>query len=141
MLFHNFICLFQKSLSFYRFIHRPNWLRRGNRLVIGPLPFGEGLVRGQHGIYTAVVPLHTLPSTIYYLYACDTECFESSLCRMQTVKVSSLHLLYMLLTQPRLKCDRNVPCNACTRRGCPSICPEGKLVAGKGTRFAFLYRA
>ncbi|PVF91680.1 hypothetical protein CPB86DRAFT_791886 [Serendipita vermifera] len=34
----------------------------------------------------------------------------------------------------KLKCDRNVPCGACVRRGCPSICPDGKLVAGKGSR-------
>ena len=26
------------------------------------------------------------------------------------------------------------PCSACTRRGCESICPDGQLRAGKGTR-------
>ncbi|PVG02740.1 hypothetical protein CPB86DRAFT_539731 [Serendipita vermifera] len=35
----------------------------------------------------------------------------------------------------KLKCDKSVPCSACIRRGCPSICPDGKLIAGKGTRF------
>ncbi|PVG02735.1 hypothetical protein CPB86DRAFT_538648 [Serendipita vermifera] len=35
----------------------------------------------------------------------------------------------------KLKCDKNVPCGACVRRGCLSICPDGQLVAGKGTRF------
>ncbi|PVG02747.1 hypothetical protein CPB86DRAFT_780164 [Serendipita vermifera] len=28
----------------------------------------------------------------------------------------------------KLKCDKNVPCSACIRRGCPSICPEGKFI-------------
>ncbi|PVG02736.1 hypothetical protein CPB86DRAFT_780150 [Serendipita vermifera] len=35
----------------------------------------------------------------------------------------------------KLKCDRNSPCSACVRRGCSSICPDGQLVAGKGTRY------
>ncbi|PVG02733.1 hypothetical protein CPB86DRAFT_750555 [Serendipita vermifera] len=35
----------------------------------------------------------------------------------------------------KLKCDKNVPCSACVRRGCASICPDGQLIAGKGTRF------
>lgn len=35
----------------------------------------------------------------------------------------------------KLKCDKNQPCGACIRRGCPQICPDGQLVAGKGTRF------
>ncbi|KAG9057508.1 hypothetical protein FS842_006289 [Serendipita sp. 407] len=35
----------------------------------------------------------------------------------------------------KLKCDKQQPCGACVRRGCPQICPEGQLVAGKGTRF------
>ncbi|PVG02737.1 hypothetical protein CPB86DRAFT_780152 [Serendipita vermifera] len=35
----------------------------------------------------------------------------------------------------KLKCDRNSPCGSCVRRGCPSICPDGQLVAGKGSRY------
>ncbi|KIM31058.1 hypothetical protein M408DRAFT_275255 [Serendipita vermifera MAFF 305830] len=35
----------------------------------------------------------------------------------------------------KLKCDKQQPCGACVRRGCPDICPDGQLVAGKGTRF------
>ncbi|PVG02748.1 hypothetical protein CPB86DRAFT_725038 [Serendipita vermifera] len=35
----------------------------------------------------------------------------------------------------KLKCDKKVPCSACIRRGCPTICPDGRLVAGKGSRF------
>ncbi|KAF8495572.1 fungal-specific transcription factor domain-containing protein [Russula emetica] len=35
----------------------------------------------------------------------------------------------------KLKCDKNIPCSSCTRRGCPSICPNGSLVTGQGTRF------
>ncbi|KAJ7187840.1 hypothetical protein C8R46DRAFT_879113 [Mycena filopes] len=35
----------------------------------------------------------------------------------------------------KLKCDKNVPCGSCVRRGCDSICPVGNLSAGQGTRF------
>ncbi|PVG02732.1 hypothetical protein CPB86DRAFT_537750 [Serendipita vermifera] len=35
----------------------------------------------------------------------------------------------------KLKCDKQLPCGACVRRGCSSICPDGQLVAGRGTRF------
>lgn len=35
----------------------------------------------------------------------------------------------------KLKCDKQQPCSSCIRRGCPDICPDGQLVAGKGTRF------
>ncbi|KAF8076284.1 fungal-specific transcription factor domain-containing protein [Lyophyllum atratum] len=35
----------------------------------------------------------------------------------------------------KLKCDKKLPCGSCTRRGCPSICPNGSLSTGQGTRF------
>ncbi|KAF6760882.1 fungal-specific transcription factor domain-containing protein [Ephemerocybe angulata] len=35
----------------------------------------------------------------------------------------------------KLKCDKQVPCGSCVRRGCDSICPCGILSAGQGTRF------
>lgn len=35
----------------------------------------------------------------------------------------------------KLKCDKKLPCNSCVRRGCPSICPNGSLSTGQGTRF------
>ncbi|RDB22452.1 putative transcriptional regulatory protein C1F7.11c [Hypsizygus marmoreus] len=35
----------------------------------------------------------------------------------------------------KLKCDKKLPCSSCTRRGCPSICPNGSLSTGQGTRF------
>ncbi|KAI0074277.1 hypothetical protein K474DRAFT_1601776 [Panus rudis PR-1116 ss-1] len=35
----------------------------------------------------------------------------------------------------KLKCDKSVPCSSCTRRGCASICPNGSLTTGQGTRF------
>jgi hypothetical protein len=76
------------------------------------------------------------------LYACDTDYrFASFLCRVQTVKVSLRKMPHTRYwhAHPRLKCDRNIPCGACVRRGCPSICPEGKLVAGKGSRFALFF--
>ncbi|KAI0783269.1 fungal-specific transcription factor domain-containing protein [Abortiporus biennis] len=35
----------------------------------------------------------------------------------------------------KLKCDKTVPCASCKRRGCASICPNGSLTTGQGTRF------
>ncbi|KAI0958195.1 hypothetical protein AcV7_004081 [Taiwanofungus camphoratus] len=35
----------------------------------------------------------------------------------------------------KLKCDKKVPCSSCVRRGCTTICPNGSLSAGQGTRF------
>ncbi|GJE93089.1 fungal-specific transcription factor domain-containing protein [Phanerochaete sordida] len=35
----------------------------------------------------------------------------------------------------KLKCDKTVPCGSCKRRGCESICPNGSLTTGQGTRF------
>ncbi|EMD30510.1 hypothetical protein CERSUDRAFT_145919, partial [Gelatoporia subvermispora B] len=35
----------------------------------------------------------------------------------------------------KLKCDKTVPCSSCKRRGCESICPNGSLTTGQGTRF------
>ncbi|KAH9995576.1 hypothetical protein BJV77DRAFT_991058 [Russula vinacea] len=34
----------------------------------------------------------------------------------------------------KLKCDRNFPCQSCTRRGCPAICPDGTLAATRGNK-------
>ncbi|KAI5123022.1 hypothetical protein M0805_007643 [Coniferiporia weirii] len=35
----------------------------------------------------------------------------------------------------KLKCNKKVPCASCIRRGCHSICPNGSLASGQGTRF------
>ncbi|KAF5338111.1 hypothetical protein D9758_015363 [Tetrapyrgos nigripes] len=35
----------------------------------------------------------------------------------------------------KLRCDKKVPCGSCARRGCETICPNGILEAGVGTRF------
>ncbi|KAJ7591168.1 hypothetical protein C8J56DRAFT_1013906 [Mycena floridula] len=35
----------------------------------------------------------------------------------------------------KLKCSKEIPCKSCIRRGCPSICPNGSLSAGQGTRY------
>ncbi|KAL5512403.1 hypothetical protein ACEPAG_3395 [Sanghuangporus baumii] len=35
----------------------------------------------------------------------------------------------------KLKCDKQIPCTSCVRRGCEMICPNGKLTAGQGSRF------
>lgn len=35
----------------------------------------------------------------------------------------------------KLKCDRVFPCQSCVKRGCGSLCPEGALTSGRGSRF------
>ncbi|OCB89593.1 hypothetical protein A7U60_g3191 [Sanghuangporus baumii] len=35
----------------------------------------------------------------------------------------------------KLKCNKKIPCNSCIRRGCHSICPNGLLTTGQGSRF------
>ncbi|KAH7887837.1 fungal-specific transcription factor domain-containing protein [Phlebopus sp. FC_14] len=35
----------------------------------------------------------------------------------------------------KLKCDKKIPCGSCVRRGCATICPNGSLSTGQGTRF------
>ncbi|KAF8182616.1 hypothetical protein BJ912DRAFT_928505 [Pholiota molesta] len=35
----------------------------------------------------------------------------------------------------KLKCDRVFPCQSCVKRGCGSLCPDGALTSGRGSRF------
>ncbi|KAI5123792.1 hypothetical protein M0805_009087 [Coniferiporia weirii] len=35
----------------------------------------------------------------------------------------------------KIKCDKQLPCSSCLRRGCASLCPNGSLATGQGTRF------
>ncbi|TFK21657.1 hypothetical protein FA15DRAFT_672344 [Coprinopsis marcescibilis] len=35
----------------------------------------------------------------------------------------------------KIKCDKQVPCQSCVRRGCVALCPNGSLSTGQGTRF------
>ncbi|KAF8817210.1 hypothetical protein BYT27DRAFT_7205076 [Phlegmacium glaucopus] len=35
----------------------------------------------------------------------------------------------------KLKCDRVFPCQSCVKRGCGTLCPEGALTSGRGSRF------
>ncbi|KAL1742826.1 hypothetical protein HDZ31DRAFT_42396 [Schizophyllum fasciatum] len=37
----------------------------------------------------------------------------------------------------KIKCSKTVPCDACVRRGCAPLCPNGSLATGQGTRFVF----
>ncbi|TFK46537.1 hypothetical protein OE88DRAFT_1638264 [Heliocybe sulcata] len=34
----------------------------------------------------------------------------------------------------KMKCDKQIPCGTCTRRGCANICPQGVLSGGQGSR-------
>ncbi|KAH7891022.1 hypothetical protein F5I97DRAFT_1798533 [Phlebopus sp. FC_14] len=35
----------------------------------------------------------------------------------------------------KIKCDKQIPCQSCQRRGCAALCPNGTLATGQGTRF------
>ncbi|EIN12123.1 hypothetical protein PUNSTDRAFT_96824 [Punctularia strigosozonata HHB-11173 SS5] len=35
----------------------------------------------------------------------------------------------------KIKCDKQIPCQSCQRRGCAALCPNGSLATGEGTRF------
>ncbi|CAK5274110.1 unnamed protein product [Mycena citricolor] len=35
----------------------------------------------------------------------------------------------------KIKCDKQIPCQSCIRRGCAALCPNGALATGQGTRF------
>ncbi|KAI0311789.1 fungal-specific transcription factor domain-containing protein [Amylostereum chailletii] len=35
----------------------------------------------------------------------------------------------------KIKCDKQIPCQSCQRRGCSALCPNGSLATGQGTRF------
>ncbi|CAA7261067.1 unnamed protein product [Cyclocybe aegerita] len=35
----------------------------------------------------------------------------------------------------KIKCDKQIPCQSCQRRGCATLCPNGSLATGQGTRF------
>ncbi|KAI5992555.1 hypothetical protein EDC04DRAFT_2586961 [Pisolithus marmoratus] len=35
----------------------------------------------------------------------------------------------------KIKCDKQIPCQSCRRRGCAALCPNGILSTGQGTRF------
>ncbi|KAF8235392.1 hypothetical protein L208DRAFT_1433902 [Tricholoma matsutake] len=35
----------------------------------------------------------------------------------------------------KIKCDKKIPCQSCQRRGCATLCPNGSLSTGQGTRF------
>ncbi|KAH9027076.1 fungal-specific transcription factor domain-containing protein [Lactarius pseudohatsudake] len=35
----------------------------------------------------------------------------------------------------KIKCDKQIPCQSCQRRGCATLCPNGHLSTGQGTRF------
>ncbi|KAI5997760.1 hypothetical protein EDC04DRAFT_3125432 [Pisolithus marmoratus] len=48
-------------------------------------------------------------------------------------------------TRLKIKCDKQVPCQSCRRRGCTALCPNGILPTGQGTRsvvaaMEYLYR-
>jgi hypothetical protein len=46
-------------------------------------------------------------------------------CRRSVLRSLPSLIVTQLRCRLKLKCDKNIPCSSCTRRGCPSICPNG----------------
>ncbi|KAF7369259.1 Zn(2)-C6 fungal-type domain-containing protein [Mycena venus] len=46
-----------------------------------------------------------------------------------------LYLYLMRNARLKIKCDKQIPCQSCVRRGCSALCPNGALATGQGTRF------
>jgi hypothetical protein len=49
---------------------------------------------------------------------------------------SYYYLLTYLNDRLKIKCDRQIPCASCVRRGCGQLCPNDHFSTGDGTRFA-----
>ncbi|KAF8677359.1 Fungal specific transcription factor domain [Rhizoctonia solani] len=60
---------------------------------------------------------------------------ESSSNTQENNASSSNGAINAALQKLKLRCDRQVPCHSCVKRGCSSICPDGQLTTGKGNRF------
>ncbi|TDL25159.1 hypothetical protein BD410DRAFT_743893 [Rickenella mellea] len=54
--------------------------------------------------------------------------------REQELKRSRGELACAECTRLKLRCNKKLPCSSCVRRGCSSICPNGALTGGQGTR-------
>lgn len=35
----------------------------------------------------------------------------------------------------KIRCDKNIPCATCVKRGCDALCPNGTIPPGEGSRF------
>ncbi|TDL25161.1 hypothetical protein BD410DRAFT_765770 [Rickenella mellea] len=54
--------------------------------------------------------------------------------REQELKRSRGELACAECTRLKLRCNKKILCSSCLRRGCSSICPNGALTTGQGTR-------
>ncbi|KAF8630842.1 hypothetical protein AX17_005201 [Amanita inopinata Kibby_2008] len=68
-----------------------------------------------------------------------------TLCRSTRLKLKARIPFFPSLQKPSFRtplplscffqCDRVFPCQSCVKRGCSSLCPEGALTSGRGSRF------
>ncbi|KAI6112557.1 fungal-specific transcription factor domain-containing protein [Pisolithus sp. B1] len=61
--------------------------------------------------------------------------FESSHAREIEQKRNSGQISCAECRRLKIKCDKQIPCQSCQRRGCAALCPNGSLSTGQGTRF------
>ncbi|KAI6106042.1 fungal-specific transcription factor domain-containing protein [Pisolithus croceorrhizus] len=61
--------------------------------------------------------------------------FESSHAREIEQKRNSGQISCAECRRLKIKCDKQIPCQSCRRRGCAALCPNGSLSTGQGTRF------
>ncbi|TDL25160.1 hypothetical protein BD410DRAFT_627633 [Rickenella mellea] len=60
--------------------------------------------------------------------------YDETRLREQELKRSRGELACAECTRLKLRCNKKLPCSSCLRRGCSSICPNGSLTSGQGTR-------
>ncbi|KAI6010429.1 hypothetical protein BKA83DRAFT_4403404 [Pisolithus microcarpus] len=60
---------------------------------------------------------------------------ESSYAREIEQKRNSGQISCAECRRLKIKCDKQIPCQSCRRRGCAALCPNGSLSTGQGTRF------
>lgn len=61
--------------------------------------------------------------------------FDSALAREVEDKRSRGEVSCAECRRLKIKCDKQIPCQSCQRRGCATLCPNGSLSTGQGTRF------
>ncbi|KAI0940717.1 hypothetical protein AcV7_003021 [Taiwanofungus camphoratus] len=61
--------------------------------------------------------------------------FDSSQAREIELKRSRGEISCAECRRLKIRCDKSIPCQSCQRRGCASLCPNGSLATGQGTRF------
>ncbi|KAF8798672.1 hypothetical protein BYT27DRAFT_7203268 [Phlegmacium glaucopus] len=66
---------------------------------------------------------------------CEDHRFDPSHGRELELKRNRVEVSCAECRRLKIKCDKQIPCQSCQRRGCSALCPNGSLATGQGTRF------